>query len=259
MAKTPPKTEIKLPLFHPLAGMFPLLEGKDFDDFVADIGKHELQNDIDTWQGMILEGRNRALACQQLGIEPRYHECRFQDEAGARAYVISQNMHRRHLTAGQKRDIIAALLKADPAKSNREHARTAKVSHHTVAAVRSEQETTGQIAQLKKTVGADGKARKQPAQKAHKQSMRPRASQSTPDVVPASESKPTPTIGSWWHQDPRAIAEQMAAHMTRDQIAHLFALAMDAVKAKQASAARSEQMTTHRNGSTITQAVSLEA
>jgi hypothetical protein len=128
VSKAQNQSAIKLPLFHPLAEMFPLLEGKDFDDFVADIGKHELQNDIDTWQGMILEGRNRARACQQLGIEPRYHECRFQDEAGARAYVISQNMHRRHLTAGQKRDIIAALLKADPAKSNREHARTARLA-----------------------------------------------------------------------------------------------------------------------------------
>jgi hypothetical protein len=39
----------------------------------------------------------------------------------------------------------------------------------------------------------------------------------------------------------------------------LFALAMDAVKVKQASVAKSEQMTTHRKGSTMTQAKNLEA
>ena len=74
MSKAQNQFAIKLPSFHPLAEMFPLLEGKEFGDFVADIGEHGLLNDVDTWQGMILEGRNRARACQKLGIEPRYHE-----------------------------------------------------------------------------------------------------------------------------------------------------------------------------------------
>src|SRR5262249_31381065 len=42
----------------------------------------------------------------------------------------------------------------------RQIADTAKVSHHTVGDVRSALETTGQIAQLETTTGADGKKRK---------------------------------------------------------------------------------------------------
>jgi hypothetical protein len=101
---------------------------------------------------------------------------------------------------------------------------------------------TGETAPVEETIGKDGKARKQPGQRVRKLSMRARAPQSTPDVVPTSDCKPTPVIGTWWDQDPQAIADQMAAHMTRDQIGHLFALAMDAVKAKQAKAASSRQM-----------------
>ena len=36
------------------------------------------------------------------------------------AFVISANIYRRHLTAEQKRDLIAKLLKADPSKSDRQ-------------------------------------------------------------------------------------------------------------------------------------------
>lgn len=76
------------------------------------------------------------------------------------AFVVSANIHRRHLTPEQRRDIIAMLLKVDPAKSNRQIGEAAKASHVTVGAVRAELETTGQIDQLEKSVGADGKARK---------------------------------------------------------------------------------------------------
>ena len=42
------------------------------------------------------------------------------------AYVISANIHRRHLTAEQKRELIAKLIKATPEKSNRQIAATVK-------------------------------------------------------------------------------------------------------------------------------------
>jgi hypothetical protein len=75
------------------------------------------------------------------------------------AYVISANLHRRHLTAEQKREIVAKVLKAQPGKSNRTVAKQTKADHKTVASVRAEKQATGEIPQLDKTVGADGKAR----------------------------------------------------------------------------------------------------
>lgn len=81
------------------------------------------------------------------------------DEPQKVALSISLNIDRRQLSRQQKRDIIAASLKAEPEASNREHARRTGVSHHTVESVRDDLESTGQVAQLEKTRGADGRER----------------------------------------------------------------------------------------------------
>jgi DNA-binding transcriptional regulator YhcF (GntR family) len=77
-----------------------------------------------------------------------------------KAYVISANLHRRHLTAEQKRDLLAELIKIDPSKSNRQIAEDAKVDKNTVKSVRDGLEATGEIHQLEETTGKDGKKRK---------------------------------------------------------------------------------------------------
>jgi hypothetical protein len=157
-------TAIKLLPFHPIANEFPLLEGKDFDDLVKDIdanGQRQGQ-DIDIWQDKIIDGRNRARACQKLGIKPRYRKCRFKDEAAARAYVLSQNIHRRHLTAEQKRDIIAKF--ADWSKSDRVIGKEFKVDHKTAGKARKAA-TAGEASPVQKRTGKDGKKRKAPTPK----------------------------------------------------------------------------------------------
>jgi hypothetical protein len=52
--------------------------------------------------------------------------------------------------------------------------------------------------------------------------------------VTVEQSGPT-ELKPCWNQDAQTIARQMAANMTRDKISHLFALAMDALKTKQAA------------------------
>jgi hypothetical protein len=89
------------------------------------------------------------------------------------AYIIAKNIRRRHLSTEQKRDLIAKVLKATPEASNRTIAKQTKASHVTVGAIRTELETTGQIDQLEKTVGKDGK--KRPV-KTKKNRFRPRRS-----------------------------------------------------------------------------------
>ena len=171
--------------FHPLADLFPLMEGEDFDALVADIAANGLREKIDLYQGKIVEGRNRYLALQRLGIEPSADQKQYfrkaiyahtvggeiapheqSNDDRVRAYVISKNLHRRHLDAKQKRDVIAKLLKAQPEKSNVTISKVVKADDKTVAKVRRELEATSEIPKLDKTVGADGKARKQPAKKA---------------------------------------------------------------------------------------------
>jgi ParB-like chromosome segregation protein Spo0J len=144
---------------HPFAKDFPAIEADELDKLIADIKANGLQQPITLYQGKILDGNNRQRACLRAAVAPKYTEFPGND-AQAQAYVISANIHRRHLSAEQKRDLLAKLIKADPSKSNRQIAEQAKVSHHTVGDVRTALETTGQVAQLDKTTGADGKSRK---------------------------------------------------------------------------------------------------
>jgi hypothetical protein len=81
------------------------------------------------------------------------------------AYVLSATVHRRHLTREQKSELIDRVLKVKPNQSNRMIARQVDSTDKTVAKRRHKLESTAEIPQLKKTVGADGKERKQPKQK----------------------------------------------------------------------------------------------
>jgi len=144
---------------HPFSAMFPPITAEDFDKLAADIKLHGLRQHIVLYQGKILDGNNRYRACSLAGIKPTFADFTGID-ADARNYVISANIHRRHLSPDQRRGIIAELLKLNPNQSNRSVGEQTKTSHTTVGAVREELESTGQIGQLSETKGADGKARK---------------------------------------------------------------------------------------------------
>jgi ParB-like chromosome segregation protein Spo0J len=145
---------------HELSRLFPPISEEDFNKLAADIKLHGLHQPIMRYQDKILDGNNRYRACELLKITPTKFVDFDGDDAAARNYVISANIHRRHLNAEQRREIIATLLKADPSRSDRLIAATAKVDNKTVAAVRGQMEVTEEIPQLETTTGADGKKRK---------------------------------------------------------------------------------------------------
>jgi hypothetical protein len=77
--------------------------------------------------------------------------------------VEALNISRRHLTAEQKRDLIAKLLKANPEQSNRTIAKQVKADHKTVGSVRTELEGRGEVPHVE--TRTDSKGRKQPAKR----------------------------------------------------------------------------------------------
>jgi ParB-like chromosome segregation protein Spo0J len=158
--------------FHPLADLIPPMRDEEFAALVNNIKQNGLQEEIVLHEGMILDGRHRYRACLAAGwdeatIRLPLHVRHFCPEVDGdpAAYVISKNIHRRHLTAEQKRDALVKLVAAQPEKSDRELAKQAKVSHPTIAKARREAEATGKALPVDKRLGSDGKARKQPAKR----------------------------------------------------------------------------------------------
>ncbi|WP_257835070.1 ParB N-terminal domain-containing protein [Burkholderia glumae] len=90
---------------HPLCALFPRLEGVEFDALKADIAANGQREPIVIHDGQILDGGNRYRACVELGIEPVTTPF---DGADPLAYVLSLNLHRRHLSPGQQAAIVAA-------------------------------------------------------------------------------------------------------------------------------------------------------
>jgi len=98
---------IELLTFHPLANLFPLMEGREFDDLVASIKQSGLREAIIIHEGMILDGRNRYRACKAAGVPARLDTFGLGDPV---AFVVDKNMHRRHLNESQRALIAAQLL-----------------------------------------------------------------------------------------------------------------------------------------------------
>jgi ParB-like chromosome segregation protein Spo0J len=91
--------------FHPLAEIFPLIEGAEFDDLVAD-NVNGLHEPIVVLDDLILDGRNRYRACLIAGVEPLFMPYRGDDPV---SFVISRNLRRRHLDESQRATVAAKL------------------------------------------------------------------------------------------------------------------------------------------------------
>jgi hypothetical protein len=108
--------------FHPLAEMFDLLgdDSPAFLSLVEDIGANGLREPITMFGGRVLDGRNRVRACAKAGVKigvDRQHQFHGDNPT---AFVISKNLHRRHLSDDDRALVFARIanLKAGrPMKS----------------------------------------------------------------------------------------------------------------------------------------------
>jgi ParB-like chromosome segregation protein Spo0J len=90
---------------HPLCTYFPRMGTADFDALKVDIQSNGQTHPIYTLDGMILDGGNRYRALCELGMEPVVIEY---TGTNPTQFILSSNLHRRHLTQGQSAAIVSA-------------------------------------------------------------------------------------------------------------------------------------------------------
>lgn len=88
---------------HEAANLFPM-EEETIPALAEDIKTNGLNMDIELCDGKLIDGRRRMKACQIAGVEPRFSDV---DPADPVAYVMSLNLHRRHLTPSQRAMVAA--------------------------------------------------------------------------------------------------------------------------------------------------------
>jgi hypothetical protein len=88
--------------FHPVADIFPMMNAEEFEGLKSDIKRHGQLEPVWTYDGKIIDGRNRYLACQQLGIKPKIKKWKPVNGNELVDFVISLNLKRRHLNTSQK-------------------------------------------------------------------------------------------------------------------------------------------------------------
>lgn len=85
--------------FHEYANLFPMMQPDELTDLVADIKQNGLIEPIVLYEDKILDGRNRFLACGEAGVKPHYEYYKGDEPV---SYVVSKNLHRRHLNETQR-------------------------------------------------------------------------------------------------------------------------------------------------------------
>lgn len=113
----PPITRLAGRAVHPLAALFPMLPDDELADLASDIRERGLLHPIIVDRdGAIVDGRNRAAACELAGVEPTVEPV--PDGVEPAAVIYSANLARRHMSKSQ-RAMATAMLYPEPQKGGR--------------------------------------------------------------------------------------------------------------------------------------------
>ena len=110
--------------FHPAADIFPMMSDEEAVGLLEDIKEHGQKYAAELYDGMVLDGRNRYVACLKLGVECETVDMT-DDIDDPLAHVWTVNYHRRHLNNSQK-EMVGARMKDYYEKLAKERQRLSK-------------------------------------------------------------------------------------------------------------------------------------
>lgn len=132
--------------FHPYADLFPLIEGEQFSELVADLKANDLREKIVVLGLEVLDGRNRYRGCLAAGLiddddgpDRAKYFTRFVPavDGDPLAFVISKNLKRRHLDDSQRAMVAARLATMSQGRPSSDPAKPANLPVKQVNAARA--------------------------------------------------------------------------------------------------------------------------
>jgi hypothetical protein len=224
---------------HPLCTLFPRLEGAEFESLREDIKANGQREPIILHDGMVLDGGNRYRACIEAGIEPQVMKFGGGDVV---AYVLSANLHRRHLSAGQNAAIVASVTNwaaANKHGGDRKSAQGAKL-HFESAADRAAmsgaslrtQKTADKVAKADPALAVSvGQGKTTLAKAAEQVGAKAKPAKPAPASAPSPAAPPQDDEAQQRHDSMAALVED------NDRLSERLALAaMDATDEERAAA-----------------------
>ncbi|MCY4508575.1 MAG: hypothetical protein OXG35_16705, partial [Acidobacteria bacterium] len=87
---------------HPAAECFPLMTDAELEALAADIGTNGCRVPVSICGDLLLDGRNRALACERAGVPVPWETVPAVGAGDALLIVTSLNLQRRHMDESQR-------------------------------------------------------------------------------------------------------------------------------------------------------------
>ena len=87
---------------HPAAELFPMMGAEALQALADDIKAHGQREPVILFDRKVLDGRNRLLACEMAGVEPRVVTMESDEIGSPTTFVLSLNLLRRHLDESQR-------------------------------------------------------------------------------------------------------------------------------------------------------------
>ena len=146
---------------HPVASLFPMVDDDALDALAEDIKKNGQREPIIVAyldeamidEPVVIDGRNRHAACKLAGIEPEFKFVMSLNDRELSPqviadWIISHNLHRRHLTTSQKAMVgqgYLAYLKEEAKKRQIEAVKRGNVSRHSDSPVSPKSDELGSV------------------------------------------------------------------------------------------------------------------
>jgi hypothetical protein len=218
-------TQGKAVEIHPDADVFPMMSDDDdksaFTAMVADIEKHGVNEPIVVDRaGLVIDGRNRLKAIAELMKVGKVVDFNIKvsdkDPEQIRAWILSTNLHRRHLTTSQRAMIAASLVNAT--KSSGASNKRGTVAHTTTADAAAQMNVSPRSVKTAKAVQVKAAAQAKPevvaAVKAGKKTVSTALDELTPAPKAPTVSAPAPVV----KKGKAAPAKKVVIGLTDDEV-----------------------------------------